>query len=308
MGEAWAVWSVIGLLLGAILVTYWRLPPADLYNTSVGGLRGGAGRALVQSNFPSVSLVAIALVLVAVAALPRASWWVAAPAIALCLVTVVPGQVKQSDLDARPANALPAVGVAVALALTVWATRRAGGSFAPRRPGDTARLVIAGVVGVLSLPWIAAELGLHLGNAVFLTSRVVTEGGETLAAVHLGHHHGLDGAVMALFALLLSRVRLPQEWLDAVLLPYLALMFSYGAVNAAEDGWHEQVVKRGWVAWKVPSALLPRLHWIWLVTLGIAAVAYVALRVERRAIASGDNRADEHSADGLPRVRQVRAG
>lgn len=308
MGEAWVVWSVIGLLLAAILVTYWRLTPADLYNTSVGGLRGGAGRALVQTNFPSVSLVAIALVLVAVSVLPRVSWWVAAPTIALCLVTVVPGQVKQSDLDARAVNVLPAIGVGAALALTAWAARRSGSSFAPRRPGDTARLGITAVVVVASLPWIAAELGVSLGNSVFLTSRVVTEGDETMAAVHLGHHHGLDGAVMILFALLLSRVRLPYARLDAVLVPYLALMFAYGAVNAAEDGWHEQVVKRGWVAWKVPSALVPRLHWIWLVTFGIAAVAYVALRFERRAIVRGDNRVDEHSADGLPRVREVRAG
>ena len=308
MGEVLGVWSVIGTLLAAILVTYWRLPAADLYNTSVEGLRGGAGRTLVQTNFPSVSLVAIALVLIAVSVLPRASWWIAAPAIALCLVTAWPGQVKQSDLDARAVNVLPALGVLLALVLTIWAIRRAGAAFAPRRPGDTARVVVGAVVVVLSLPWIAAELGFYLGNAVFLTSRVVTEGDETLAAVHLGHHHGLDGTVLILFALLLSRVCLLDRRLDAVLLPYVALMLGYGAVNAFEDGWHEQVVKRGWLDWKLPSALLPRFHWVWLVTLTVTALTYAAFRLERRTVANGDNRPDERAADGVPGIRQVRTG
>jgi hypothetical protein len=308
IGEVLAVWSVIGALVASILVTYSRLPAADLYNTSVEGLRGGAGRALVQTNFPSVSLVAIALVLIAVSVLPRGSWWIAAPAIALCLVTAWPGQVKQSDLDARVVNVLPALGVLLALALTIWATRRTGAAFAPSRPGDTVRIVVAAVAVVISAPWIAAELGFYLGNSVFLTSRVITEGDETLPAVHLGHHHGLDGTVLILFALLLSRVRVSDRRLDAVLLPYVALMFGYGAVNAFEDGWHEQVVKRGWMDWKLPSALIPRFHWVWLVTLAITALAYLAFRLERRMAENRDNRRHERAADGLPGVRQVREG
>src|SRR6478735_2666379 len=175
-GEALVVWSLIGLVLVAIFATYWRLPAADLYNTSVEGLRGGAGRVLVQTNFPSVSLVAIALVLIAVSALPASAWWIAAPSIGLCLVTAWPGQVKQSDLDARAVNVIPALGVALALALTVWATRRAGAGLAPRLPGDRVRLVAAAVILLVSIPWITAELGFFIGNGVFLTSRIVTEG------------------------------------------------------------------------------------------------------------------------------------
>jgi hypothetical protein len=205
-------------------------------------------------------------------------------------------------------NVLPALGVALAYVLTVWATRRAGAGFAARLPGDRARIVVAAVIVVCSIPWIAAELGFFVGNGVFLTSRVVTEGDETLAAVHLGHHHGLDGTVLMLFALLLSRVRLPNARLDTVLLPYVSLMFAYGLVNAAEDGWHEQLVKRGWVEWKFPSALLPRFHWIWLVTFGVTALVYVLFRLERRASANRDNPAHERATDGLPRVREVRAG
>ncbi len=306
-GEALAVWAVIALVLAAIFVTYWRLPAADLYNTSVEGIRGGAGRVLVQTNFPSVSLVAIALVLVAVSALPATAWWIAAPAIALCLVTAWPGQVKQSDLDARAVNVIPALGVALALVLTVWATRRAGTRLAPRLPGDRARIVAAIAIVLVSIPWITAELGFFVGNGVFLTSRVVTEGDETLAAVHLGHHHGLDGTVLVLFALLLSRVSLPDPRLGNVLLAYVSLMLAYGFMNLAEDGWHEQLVKRGWLEWRIPSALLPRLHWIWLVTLGLAAVTYVLFRFERQRARTAIIDGHERAADGLPRVREVRA-
>jgi hypothetical protein len=291
-GEALVVWGLIALLVAAIFVTYWRLPAEELYNTSDEGLAGGAGRALVQTNFPSVSLVAIALVLIAVSALSSRAWWIGAPAIALCLVTAWPGQVKQSDLDARLQNVIPALGVALALALTLRATRSSGASFAPRRVGDPVRIGVGAVSVVLSIPWIAAELGFYLGNSVFLTSRIVTEGDETLAAVHLGHHHGLDGTLLVLFALLLSRVRLPDTRLQTALLAYVSLMLAYGLVNLAEDGWHEQVIKRGWLDWedwKIPSALLPRIHWIWLVTLGLATLTYIVLRSERRGLANGDN-------------------
>jgi hypothetical protein len=301
------VWSLIGLLLCAVFVTYWRLPAADLYNTSVEGLRGGAGRALVQTNFPSVSLVAIALVLVAVSALPARAWWIAAPSIALCLVTARPGQVQQSDLDARAVNVIPALGVALALGLTLWATRRAGARFAPRLPGDRARMVAALVIVLVSIPWIAAELGFFVGNSVFLTSRIVTEGDETLAAVHLGHHHGLDGTLLMLFALLLSRVQLRDGRLGRLLLAYVSLMFAYGFMNFAEDAWHEQLVKRGWLEWRIPSALLPRLHWIWLVTLGVALLTYVLFAVERRRARTAIIDGHERPANGLSRVREVRA-
>jgi hypothetical protein len=306
-GEALVAWSLIGLLLVAIFVTYWRLPAADLYNTSVEGIRGGAGRALVQTNFPSVSLVAIALVLVAVSALPANAWWIAAPSIALCLVTAWPGQVRQSDLDARAVNVVPALGAALALGLTVWATRRAGARFAPRLPGDRARIVAALVIVLVSIPWITGELGFFIGNRVFLTSRILTEGDETLPAVHLGHHHGLDGTLLMLFALLLSRVRLADRRLGSLLLAYVSLMFAYGFMNFAEDAWHEQLVKRGWLEWRIPSALLPRLHWIWLVTLGVALLMYAVFAVERRRAQTAIIDGHERSPDGLSRVREVRA-
>jgi hypothetical protein len=59
-------------------------------------------------------------------------------------------------------------------------------------------------------------------------------------------------------------------------------MLAYGAVNAVQDLWGEQLVKRGATSWGVPSALEPSPDPIWLVILGIAVVAAVTFRREAR--------------------------
>lgn len=276
---AWAMWAIAAL---AVLVTYSRVDPAELYHVSDDGLAGGLSRAAVLLNFP-IALVAIALALVAVASLPRAAWWVAVPAIACC--ALVPFTVDQDDLDVRWRNAIPIVGVLLVLALTFAATRRVGASFAPHRRGDTARIAAAAAVLLLSLPWAAAELGFHFPGDLFMGEELLREDdGTLLAAVHLGHHHGTDGALLVLTALLLSRAQVPQRRLRFALTGYLGLMLSYGAVNMAQDFWFEQVVKRGWTNAEIPSALVPEARPIWLVVVALAALATLAfLRENDRA-------------------------
>jgi hypothetical protein len=284
-GEALVTWALWSALLVVIVVTYARLAPDDLYNVSRDGLAGGLSRAAVAADFP-VSLVAIALVLVALDAIP-AAWWVGAPAIVLCAVTAWPGVVDQDDLDARPVNAIPALGVALAVALTVAATRRRGARVAGRLPYDRARVVVAVVVGLASIPWLAAEVGVFLPDGIFIMERPGLEpDGSMIAAVHLGHHHGLDGVLLVLSALLLSRPRLRAGLRATLTRLYVALMLAYGAMNATEDLWHEQVVKRGWVDWKIPSALTPRLAPVWLATLSLAALTALVLRRETHAAAA----------------------
>jgi hypothetical protein len=278
-GEALAVWAVWSATTIATLVTYSRIDSEQLYNVSGSGISGGLSRALVHSNWP-IALVAIAAVLTAVGALPRRAWLVAAPAIALC--ATLPFVVEQDDLDARWANALPAVGVVLALALTVSATRWAGASFAPRLPGDPARIVLAAIVLVLSLPWLAAELGFHLPGDVFMGEELFRQQDGTLeAAVHLGEHHGFHGTLLLLTGLLLSRARPAGGRLAAWQLACCAALAGYGAINFAQDLWHEQLVKRGWVEWKIPSALLPGLRPITFVTVALAAFAWWLLSRER---------------------------
>jgi hypothetical protein len=281
-GEAIATWGLWALVVLAIVVTYSRLEPADLYHVSRKGIEGGLSRALVELNFP-ISLVAIALVLVALGSLSSRGWWAGGPAIALCAVTAWPGVVDQDDLDARWINAVPALGAAIALALTVVATRHAGTGVAARLRLDLVRVVLAVVALLLSIPWIAAILGFYLPEGVFIMERPGLEpDGTTIAAVHLGQHHGFMGSLILTSALLLSRPQLSGRLGTAAWL-YVSLAFAYGGVNMAQDFWNEQLVKRGWLDWKIPSALQPDLAPIWLVVLGLAALTALALRWEARA-------------------------
>lgn len=277
-GEALATWALWALVTLLVLATYSRVDPAETYNVSRDGVAGGLSRALTVVNFP-IGLVAIALILVAMAALPRRVWSVAVPGIALCVT--IPFFNEQANLDAHWGNAIPALGVAIAACLTVAATRRAGTAFAPRQPWDAARVVAAVVVLLVSLPWLTAELGFHFPGDVFMGEELGTEkDGTMIAAVHLGHHHGQDGSLLVLTALLLSRVVVSERRLRAVVQCTLGLMLAYGAVNLVQDAWNEQLFKRGWTETSIPSAILPSLTPIWLIVIALATVAALALRRE----------------------------
>jgi hypothetical protein len=281
-GEALAVWAMWGALALAVAVTYSRVDTDELYNVSRQGLAGGLGRTAVLFNYPIV-FVGVATTLVAMAALPRRAWLAAAPAIACS--AIVPFVVDQDDLDARPANAIPVAGVLVAFALTLVAARRAGAGFAPWRPGDPVRIAVAILVFLVSLPWLTAAFGLHFPGDFFMGEELRREpDGTLLAAVHLGHHHGMDGALLVLTALLLSRARIPQRRLSLASTAYLGLMLAYGAVNCAQDLWYEQVVKRGWTDESIPNATVPGFEPVWAAILLLAiASTFVLLREERDA-------------------------
>lgn len=281
-GEALRVWGLWTLVLAAIFVTYTRLEPTELYHVSRDGLTGGLSRTLVALNFP-VAMVAIALVLVSLDALPARAWWAGAPAIVLCAVTTWPGVVDDQDLDARAVNLVPAIGVALAAGLTAAAVRRSGREIVPRRPFDRVRLVVIAVVSVVSIPWILADLGVFSPEWIFIMERPITgSDGTSAPAVHLGHHHGFDGAMFVISAALLSRTRLHSRALRTATTLYVSLVFAYGAVNFAQDAWHEQVVKRDWSGWKVPDAKTPALTPIWLVILGIAGATALLLEYVQR--------------------------
>jgi hypothetical protein len=276
LGDAVAAWAVVAVVAPAVFTTYWRLPAESLYHTSVEGLAGGAGRTLVVLNFPA-AVVAIAIVPLAVDRLlprrPRAASVVGIAAVALCAVALVPGVIDIDDLDARPINAVPAAGVALVLALTAAAARSRGLAWRPRALGDGLRVAIAVALAVLGIPWFFAEWGFYAPDPI-LADEVPP--GETAAAVHLGHHHGTDGIVLALAALVLSRVlgTYGSRRLEAVASGYLALMLAYGLTNVVEDFWLEQVVKRGWTDHAIPNVIRPVLEPTW------AAVLLGALAIE----------------------------
>jgi hypothetical protein len=260
--ELKAVWVLVSAVALAVFVTYARLPADQLYHVSDSGLRGGLSRVVVELNFPD-TLIALAVLGVIATALPRTLRPVALIATLLCAVVFVPGVVSQKHLDAKWVNAAPALGVAIAFALSFFARRLPS----PRRArGDHVRLALAAVLVLLCAPWIAAELGFYLDGVpvlgwIFQTGKIVSyHGKEPHAAVHHGVHHGLQGLVLIVTALLLSR--LPNR-----VSLFLALMVAYGLGNIANDDWLEQIAERGWTSWTIPPSLEPRATWTWLAVL-----------------------------------------
>jgi hypothetical protein len=245
-------WGLHGIFAVLTFVTYARLPPEELYNVSGDGIAGGASRTLVFVNFP-VAFAAIAILALVGG---RLAW----AGIVLCALAAVPGVLDLDDLDARPINALPALGVAIALALTVLRRDRLRDS---PRWGDPIRLGLGIPLALISVPWLFAEAGFFAPDPIFSEEIPV---GETLAAVHLGGHHGTYGVLLALSALALSRVA-RSAWASG----YIALMLAYGTAIALEDFWHEQIQKRGASDWTFPTLIEPRLTWGWVVILVAAA-------------------------------------
>ena len=281
--EVLAVWLLFALVGLEILVTYSRIPARELYHVSGSGLAGGASRALVFGNFPT-ALVAIAILALLFERLPgRALRATAVVAAVLCAAVFWPGVVSQANLDAKPVNALAAIGVLMALVLTVAVARSGRVAGLGRRRGDVARIVVAVVLLVVVAPWVAADLGFFLDGvpvlgSVFHTARPFPDLFPFPPTVHHGHHHGMDGYLLVLTALLLSRPlgEVRARGLRAALTGYLALMLCYGLGNIANDLWIEQVWKRGWASWQIPNVLEPRPTVAWAVLLVAAAAIWVA--------------------------------
>ena len=267
----WEIRAVLALLVLdgiAVIATYSRFPASELYHVHHSGIAAGFGRELVAINFPG-ALIAVAIVGLAWPRLHGRLRLVGVAAIVMCAVVYF--AVDQANLDAKPLNVVPALGVALAVALAF----AVGVSAVPRQVrGDRVRIAIAAVVVFFAAPLIAAELGFFLDGVPFLgwffeTGRLTTQPGVSGMhhAVHHGQHHGWEATMLTLSALAFSRLPRPRV-LDA----YLALMLAYGVANLVNDDWLEQVVKRGWTSHEMPSVLTPAANWGWAAVL-VAAVA-----------------------------------
>jgi len=263
LAEALAVWALFGLVALAVLVAAGRVATEELYNVSETGIVGGAGRALVFVGYPT-AFVAIAILAFLVERLRRR--WVfvvAAVAAVLCATVAWPGVVEQSDLDAKPANAFAGIGVLVAVGLTGYAVARGGIGVVRPFGGrwDVARLVLAVVLLLASIPWILADVGVK-------------------AEVHLGHHHGMDGTLVALAALALSRAfpDVRGRLMRPVLRFYLSLMLVYGLANSLQDFWLEQLVKRGTTSHRIPTLTTPEASAAWAAIVAAALLIHFASR------------------------------
>ena len=245
----------------AVLVTASRLPSGSLYHFPSDDPLRGLGRMVVFLNYPT-ALVAIAILLVLLGRTSGGTRLAALAAMPLCLVATIPGVVSQSNLTFKAVNLVPVAGVALALAVTALAGTA---GFAPALAGDRIRIVAGTVLVVAAIPWLFAETGFFAPDPI-LANEVMP--GEKLDAVHRGDHEGMDGVLLALSALALSRVR-PRHRIASAL---LALMLVYGIANALGDGWHEQVEKRGWSDYLFPTLLYPSIGLAWAVILAAAAL------------------------------------
>ena len=255
----WEIRALIALILLdgiAVIATYARFPTSLLYNVSHTGVAAGFGRELVALNFP-FALVGIALVGMAWPRLHGARRVAGVVAVVMCATVYF--AVDQQSLDAKPLNAVPALGLLLAVALVLAVGVRGE----RQRRGDRLRLGIAAVMIFFAAPLIAAELGFFLDGVPFLgwffeTARLAHQPRVPGLhhAVHHGQHHGWQATMLALTALGLSRLPRPRV-LDA----YLALMLAYGIGNLVNDDWLEQVVKRGWTNREVPDVLTPGANW-----------------------------------------------
>jgi len=282
--DVYVVWALFFLAAIAVFETYWRLPPSETWKVHNTGFVGGAGRAFVFLSF-SCALAAIGVLPIVVDRLgDRRADFAGLAALVLCLTVALPGVQTESHLDPKWAN-LPAVlGVAIAFGLTVWAGRSGRREF-PRasRRGDIARLIVGGISLFSAAPYIAAELGFFLDGvpvlgSIFITGEIRPEpgAGYSHAAVHHGHHHGLDGFLLTATALLLSRLvgSIRRPLLRTVTAIYLALLLVYGLTNQAQDLWTEQVVKRGWTSWEIPEVLHPAVSAPWAAMIGCGLLIF----------------------------------
>ena len=220
-------------------------------------------------------------------ALPRRAWLRrSGPALALCAVVAIPGVIDPHDLDARPVNAIPAVGVVLAFGLTVAAARRAGASFAAAPPGDPVRMRRGDRARRLSLPWITAALGFHFPAGVFLTERAVRRarrGRRDGGSPPRPPSRPRRAPPRPVGAAPLASAPHGRLASPCVLRPRVASMVAYGAANLAQDFWHEQVVKRGWTSWDDPVGPRSRASTSSWALIVVATVAALCARVRAAA-------------------------
>ena len=294
--DVFVVWLLFGLAAIAVFVTYWRLPPSELWKVHNSGFIGGAGRALVFLSF-SAAVAAVGILPIVLDRLDdRRADLAGLVALILCATVALPGVQTESHLDPKWSNVPAVLGVAMAFLLTVWASREGRREF-PRTTarGDAARLVVGGVSLFFAAPYIAAELGFFLDGvpglgSIFITGAIRPEpgAGYSHAAVHHGHHHGLDGFLLTATALLLSRLvgSIRRPILRTLTAVYLALLLVYGLTNQVQDLWTEQIVKRGWTSWEIPNVLHPSLSAAWAAMIACGLVIYALFLRPRRGLFS----------------------
>ena len=88
------------------------------------------------------------------------------------------------------------------------------------------------------------------------------------------------------FRALVGRRRRPGTLVCLLLAGYLAVALCYGLGVCIQDGWHEQLVKRGWLGTQFPNVIRPGLTLAWGGLLLCAVLAYrLVIRPRLRQVA-----------------------
>ena len=277
LGEAVAVWVAYAAMAVAIDRTERRTGQ----QTSICGRWQPRPATFAFTSHPW-SLAAIPAAALAVCRIPARVRWGAGVRSAMfgSIAGVMADSRRQ---DRRSLSLAEAGGVAVvsaAATITVEAIWRAGsGGFATAARGDRIRVALALTLIGSSLPWVLADLGIYSADLpglgrIFLSRETPISQGEI--AVHLGHHHGMDGTLLAMTALALSRPlpSMPAGRIRDGLSLWLSMLLVYGLSRTVEDFWNEQVVKRGRARRKPPIVVRegrPEGRWTWM-ALGGGAV------------------------------------
>jgi hypothetical protein len=288
LGEVLAIWALCAVVSVEIFVTQSRLPATELYHPASSGLSEGAYGVLSFAGFVG-ALIGLGVLPIIVDRLRIRTVGIAAAIAAALAATILwPGAIHEVDLDTSPVHILSALGAGLTIFLTIVVARRAGTHrWAARQPGDVARIVLGALLVCIGLPWMAADLGFSLTlpglHWLYQTNQLRSQPGVPglHQAVHYGHHHGMNGILLAVAALVLSRAisSIRASWLRHALAGYLALLLAYGLGNAVQDFWLEQIVKRGLTSFQLPMVLAPAVNWGWAaILLGAVTVYSLAFR------------------------------
>ena len=143
---------------------------------------------------------------------------------------------------------------------------------------------LLGVVTFFSLPWIFAQLGFYISDfpilgIIFWARQATLQEPEPKYpnAVHIGTHHGTEGFLIIVFLWIAVMWILPSivdTRVRQILGAITGFGFGYGIYNAVEDFLTEQVYKRGWMDFRLPSGTTPGLNIQYLTIIIIGIIIY----------------------------------
>ena len=143
---------------------------------------------------------------------------------------------------------------------------------------------LLGLVTFLSLPWIFAQLGFYISDfpilgIIFWARQSTLQEPEPKYpnAVHIGTHHGTEGFLVIVFLWIAVMWILPaivdhrvRQTLGAI----TGFGFGHAIYNAVEDFLTEQIYKRGWMDFRLPSGTTPGLNLQYVIILIIGIIIY----------------------------------